>query len=83
MKRLQISIDGVPFDVPSGTTIAAAMVEADRNVFHRSTRLGHPRGMFCGMGICFACLLSVNGSPNVRACLTEVKDGMVVETQRS
>lgn len=83
MKRLQISIDGVPFDVPSGTTIAAAMVEADRIVVHRSTRLGHPRGMFCGMGICFACLLSVNGSPNVRACLTEVKDGMVVETQRS
>lgn len=83
MKRLRISIDGVPLAVPPGTTIAAAMVEADRIVVHRSTRLAHPRGMFCGMGICFACLLAVNGSPNVRACLTEVKDGMVVETQRS
>ena len=83
MKRLRISIDGVSLEVPSGTTVAAAMVEAGRIVFHRSTRLGHPRGMFCGMGVCFACLLSVDGRPNVRACLTEVSDGMVVETHRS
>ncbi|MDE0047066.1 MAG: (2Fe-2S)-binding protein [bacterium] len=83
MKRLQISIDGVLLDVSPGTTVAAAMIETGRLVVHRSTRLGHPRGMFCGMGVCFACLLSVDGRPNVRACLTEVKDGMVVETHRS
>ena len=83
MKRLRISIDGVSLDVPPGTTVAAAMVEAGRLVVHRSTRLEHPRGMFCGMGVCFACLLSINGRPDVRACLTEVKEGMVVETQQS
>ena len=83
MKRLRISIDGVSLDVPPGTTVAAAMVEAGRLVVHRSTRLGHPRGMFCGMGVCFACLLSINGRPDVRACLTEVTEGMVVETQQS
>lgn len=83
MRRLRITIDGVSLDVPPGTTVAAAMIEAGRIVIHRSIRLEHPRGMFCGMGICFACLLTVNGRPDVRACLTEVTDGMVVETYRS
>ena len=83
MKRLRISIDGEPRDVASGTTVAAAMLEAGQVAVHRSTRLGHPRGMFCGMGVCFACLLTVNGRRDVRACLVEVTDGMVVETHRS
>ena len=83
MKRLRISIDGAPLEVAPGTTVAAAMVEAGLTAFHHSPRLGHPRGMFCGMGVCFACLLSVNGRPDVRACLIEVTDDMVVETRRS
>jgi len=39
-------------------------------------------GYFCGMGVCQDCLVTVDGLPNVRACMTPVRDGLRVETQR-
>ena len=46
----------------------------------RSTRKGaRPRGLFCGIGVCFDCLLTVDGEANQRACLVEVRDGMQIE----
>ncbi|MCP5053679.1 MAG: (2Fe-2S)-binding protein, partial [bacterium] len=39
-----------------------------------------PRGALCGMGICFECIVTVNGIPNTRSCMTEVEPGMTVET---
>lgn len=46
----------------------------------RHTRASSPRGPFCGMGICYECLVTINGIPNIRACQTYVTDGMQVET---
>ncbi len=83
MKEFTISVDGVSLDVPPGITVAAALVAANRMIIHRSVRRGRPRGMFCGMGVCFECLVSVNGRQNLRACLVEVEDGMLVETRAS
>ena len=40
-----------------------------------------PRGIFCGIGQCTDCVMTVNGKPNVRTCITPVEDGMVIETQ--
>ena len=42
---------------------------------------GEPRGYFCGIGRCTNCVMTVNGDPNVRTCITPVEEGMVVETQ--
>ena len=39
--------------------------------------------MFCGIGVCFDCLVTVNGAPKVRACLTPVAEGMIVQTQET
>ena len=47
-----------------------------------TARASEPRGYFCGMGVCHDCLVTVEGLPNVRACLTPVRDGLRVETQR-
>ena len=43
---------------------------------------GEARGYFCGMGVCQDCLVTVDGVPNVRACVTPVRDRLRVETQR-
>src|ERR1051326_2367792 len=43
-------------------------------------RTGEPRGLFCGMGVCFDCLIQVDGRSNVRACRAPVKAGLHVET---
>lgn len=79
---LTFQFDGSIITAYAGETIAAALV-ASGVPATRLSRLAMPRGYFCGMGVCWECLVSVNGSPNQRACMQTVDDGMVVETSRS
>jgi predicted molibdopterin-dependent oxidoreductase YjgC len=78
-QAISIIVDGVPLPACMGETIAGALLAAGRRAWHRTSH-GQPRGVFCGIGLCFDCLVTVNGTPNVRACLTPVAAGMVVET---
>jgi predicted molibdopterin-dependent oxidoreductase YjgC len=64
-----------------GETIAAALLAAEIRTLRRTEKTDMPRGLFCGMGVCFDCLVVVNGRPHLRACLTEAKQGMCVTTQ--
>lgn len=76
-----ITIDGHRRHVPGGVTIAAALMSEGKTSW-RTTRVGdRPRGLFCGMGVCFDCLVVVNGEPNVRACVTLIEAGDVIERQ--
>ena len=61
--------------------IAAALTAAGVKVFHRSPKKNEPRGYYCAIGACSDCFMIVNGQPNVRTCVTSVKEGMTVETQ--
>ena len=65
-----------------GESIAAALFASGRRFTRWTARTGEPRGYFCGMGVCQDCLVTVDGLPNVRACVTPVRDGMRVESQR-
>lgn len=60
-----------------GETIAAALLAAGCRTL-RTTVGGEPRGLFCGMGVCFDCLVTVDNRTQVRACLTPVRSEMVV-----
>jgi aerobic-type carbon monoxide dehydrogenase small subunit (CoxS/CutS family) len=62
--------------------VAAALLAAGKRSLRVTPRRGEPRGLFCGMGVCFDCLVEVDGRPSVRACRTTVKAGMRVETQQ-
>jgi len=79
-QAVTITLDGVPLQAYRGETIAGALLANGRRAW-RHTDAGEPRGLFCGMGICFDCVVTVDGVPGVRACLTPVADGMVVETE--
>lgn len=64
-----------------GEPIAAALKAAGLMV-HRYTKKGHkPRGIFCAIGRCTDCVMVVDGVPNVRTCVTPLKEGMDVRTQ--
>jgi predicted molibdopterin-dependent oxidoreductase YjgC len=63
---------------PRGATIASALWSQHVRALRDSSRRAEPRGLFCGMGICFDCLVRVQGRL-VRACMTQVEDGLVVE----
>ncbi|MET9995134.1 (2Fe-2S)-binding protein [Streptomyces mutabilis] len=77
----RFSVDGEPLEFTEGQTVAAALVAAGR-VAWRTTRVGRrPRGVFCGIGVCFDCLLTIDGAAGQRACLIPARAGMTVTTQ--
>ena len=78
-RRVTIWVDGEPVEAVEGEPIAAALLAAGRHVFRHTPRRGEPRGVFCGIGRCTDCVMTVDGVPNVRTCVTPVKDGMIVE----
>lgn len=65
-----------------GEPLAAALLAAGDFMLRRSPVLGEPRGIYCGIGRCSDCLLTVNGLPNVRSCVTPLVEGMRVARQQ-
>jgi hypothetical protein len=83
MSAFEISFDGRPVPCEDGWTIGAALTASGVRSW-RTTRVGaSPRGLFCGIGICFDCLVTVNGTPSLRACLVPAQPGDVVTTVAS
>ena len=78
---LGITIDGTPAIGLTGQTIAAVMMAEGRLSWRRSSVASAPRGLFCGIGICFDCLVIVNGERDVRACQRRAVSGDVIEFQ--
>ena len=76
-----IELDGQPIDVQPGQSVAAALIAAGVRSWRRTRAGDRPRGVFCGIGVCFDCLATINGVPNRRACLVEAAPGDVVTTQ--
>lgn len=80
--RLRIAFDGLPIAAHAGETVAAALFAAGRLLWRTTPRRGEPRGLYCGIGVCYECLVEIDGVTDCRACLTEVRDGMRVTSQR-
>ncbi|HEY0182641.1 MAG TPA: FAD-dependent oxidoreductase [Rhodopila sp.] len=78
-RPIAFRFDDRRIDALEGETIAAALSAAGVTTF-RHTASGAPRGLFCGMGACFDCVVTVNGRIGQRACLTPATDGMTVES---
>jgi len=78
--RVVVTLDGRPVIAYEGESVAALLL-AEGITATRVTRDGEPRGVYCGMGVCFDCLVVVDGVPNTRACITWVRDGMNVDRQ--
>ena len=74
-----ISVDGTDVTGRDGQTIAGVLLGAGHRTWR--TAAGQERGIFCGMGICQDCVLTVNGVEGVRACQRPAADGDVVERE--
>jgi hypothetical protein len=77
---ITLSFDGRPIPAVVGDSVGAALTRAGVRSWRTTRRRGRPRGLFCGIGICYDCLLTVDGSANQRACLVRAADGMVVQS---
>ena len=78
-ERIGIRFDGAHIPAIEGETIAAALSAAGILAL-RHTASGAPRGLWCGMGACFDCIVTVDGRAGRRACMVKARDGMVVES---
>ncbi|MFI8230436.1 (2Fe-2S)-binding protein [Streptomyces sp. NPDC085900] len=76
-----VTLDDREIEVLPGRTVAAALWAAGVTSWRTTRGDGRPRGVFCGIGVCFDCLVTVNGRTNQRACLVPLAPGDVIRTQ--
>ena len=80
-RQIQFTFDGKPMEGFEDEPIAIAL-RANGVMVHRYTaKKDEPRGIFCAIGRCTDCIMVVNGIPNVRTCVEQLKEGMVIQTQ--
>ena len=79
-KDVNLTLFGEVVTAPKGSTLAAAILSHSGDAF-RQTETGVLRSAFCMMGVCFECLVEVNGNPNTQSCMILVEDKMVVKRQ--
>ena len=68
--------------VPAGLSVAAALLLNGAEPFRTTPVSQSPRAPYCMMGVCFECLVEVDGKPGRQACLTMVREGMVIRRQQ-
>lgn len=79
---LRVTFDGRSLPAREGESIASMLRAHGVVVLRTMPDSDAPRGVFCGVGRCPDCMMTVDGELNVRACVTRVRDGMVIRTQR-
>lgn len=79
--EVTVVIEGTAARVPASCTAAAAVLLSGG--IARSTPVsGSPRAPYCMMGVCFDCLMEIDGVPNRQGCLVPVAEGMRINPQR-
>ena len=78
-KTIQILVDGASVTCAPGIPLSQVLSQ-HRTAWRRSPRLDQPRGMYCGMGVCFECIVQVDGILR-RSCLVDTAEGMTVTTE--
>ena len=81
-RAVSLTIDGRPVSALDGDTVAAALLAAGVDHCRTTPVSGAPRAPYCLMGVCFECLVTIDGRGSRQACLVPMRDGMVVETQQ-
>ena len=79
---VSVSIDGEPVHVAAGQSVAAAVLGHGLDWTRRTPVSGSPRAPLCMMGVCFECLMEIDGIPNRQACLVTVVEGMRIRRQQ-
>lgn len=74
--RITATFNDQPISADEGMTVGAALVSNGITSWRSTRKNDKPRGLFCGIGVCFDCLVEVDGQRNERACIVRLQDGM-------
>lgn len=80
--EFQMTVDGETLPAYAGETIATVLLASGDIAIRHTLKQNKPRSVFCGIGICFDCLVTVDGVPNLRACMIPARPGCEVTRQR-
>lgn len=80
-RTVRVIVDGTALECREGDSVAAALFAAGVVACRDTAVSGAARGPFCMMGVCYDCLVRIDGRPNQQACMTRVYGGMTVERQ--
>lgn len=78
---VNVTFNGKPLSLPAGRSVAAGLLAAGVQRFRATPVSGSPRAPYCMMGVCFECLVEIDGAANRQACLVEVREGMQIRSQ--
>ena len=81
-RTVTLQFEGRSLTVPAGVSVAAALLLQGAEPFRTTPVSQSPRAPYCMMGVCFECLVEVDGKPGRQSCLTTVRDGMVIRRQQ-
>jgi len=79
---VEITLDGKTIKALKGEPIAAALLASGIKKFRYTSKKNMPRGVYCAIGRCTDCVMTVDGVPNIRTCVEPVREGMKIETQK-
>jgi predicted molibdopterin-dependent oxidoreductase YjgC len=80
-RPLTFTYQGEEVDAVEGDTVAAALMAAGEVTVRTAPSDGSPRAPYCLMGVCFECLVEIDGVTNQQSCLVPVRPGMIVARQ--
>ncbi len=79
---VEVILDGETLVLPANISVAAAMLLTENQNLRSTPVTDSPRAPFCMMGVCFDCLMEIDGCANQRSCMTTVRDGMHICRQQ-
>jgi predicted molibdopterin-dependent oxidoreductase YjgC len=79
--EVRVIIDGAEVSVPTTYSVAAAMLACRDGIVRTTAVTGALRAPYCLMGVCFECLVEIDGVPNQQGCLAQVREGMRIDRQ--
>jgi len=81
-QAVHVDIEGTIVTVGAGTSVAAALLQSGIPLTRTTPVKGTQRAPYCMMGVCFDCLVEIDGIPNRQACMFAVVEGMRIRRQR-
>jgi len=79
---IAVTIDGQAVLCRAGDTVAAALFASGVTTCRNTAVSDTPRGPYCMMGVCYDCLVMIDGQANQQGCMTQVRHGMKIERQQ-
>lgn len=78
--RIEVLVNGRSVEAFEGELVSTVLHAEGISTFGHKATTGRASGLYCGMGVCYECLVTINGENNIRACQTFVESNMSIQT---